>query len=340
MQGSSAPTSKGTPAGVSPLPHGPGLEAAVRDLQPYPVDRIIDASTTDFDLFLGVEGRVELYAAKGYQWSRAELSRLLRLGYESFLVRAADLRRTEMYERVSRLPMIDEQLAPPDRLRSIEQVGAAFVKCLYDGELTQACVAKARNITDSMVNCIAEDPGCIKALSGLAEHDYYTYYHSVRVSSYATAIGVQMGLSKTEAIRDLAIGGIFHDIGKSQMPLAVLNKSGPLTDEEWQAMRDHPRRGFDAISPHLLGFVPREVVLHHHEKLDGSGYPDKLEGSSLIDEVRIATVADIFDALTSARAYHRKRSRYEALDLMKHSFLKPRLLAIDSFKALVECLAA
>ncbi len=309
-------------------------EVALRE---FPLEKILDNSTTDFDLFLTIENHVVLYGSEPYHWQRRELENLLKHGYRHFLIRSEDEAKAKMYLQLAQLPLIDKNQAPPERIQSIEQVGAAFTKCLYEGDITPSCIEKAKVIADSLVGCIAEDPGCIKMLSGLGDHDYYTYYHSVRVATYTVAIAIQLGQSDPNLLREIALGGIFHDIGKKDVPLTVLNKTGPLTDDEWQKMRSHPEQGLNEVTDSILSHVPREIILHHHEKLDGSGYPHGLNKDSLLYEVQIATLADIFDALTSSRAYQQKRTRYEALDFIKHNLLKDKISA-ETYKALIACL--
>jgi putative nucleotidyltransferase with HDIG domain len=305
----------------------------------FPVDRLVDNSVTDFDLFISLERHFILYSGNGYKWHRAELTELLQAGHEQFFIRSEDLPKAQMYEAIVKLPKIQAELAPPERIQRIEQVGALFVKCLYEGELTPACVEKGKTLADAMTACIAEDKSCIKYLSGLADHDYYTYYHSVRVSAYATAIAISMGLRDEAFLRAIALGALFHDIGKKEIPISLLNKTGALTEAEWKVMRSHPLKGFEKIEETILAHIPREIVLHHHEKRNGAGYPHGLDKGSLLPEVQIATLADIFDALTSARAYQTKRTRYEALDFIKHRLLKEEVCP-DAFRALILCLAA
>jgi HD-GYP domain-containing protein (c-di-GMP phosphodiesterase class II) len=114
---------------------------------------------------------------------------------------------------------------------------------------------------------------------------------------------------------------------------------GPLSNGEWEVMRSHPVLGHTTVKDSILSHVPREIILHHHEKLDGSGYPDGLDRNSILGEVQIACLADIFDALTSSRSYQQKRSRYEALDFIKHKMLTQKAVAHDPYRALIQCLA-
>lgn len=310
-----------------------------KDFTFFKVDNLVDNSVTDFDLFLNIEDHFILYSGDGYKWNRAELTELLRHGHQSFYIRQNDMTKAQMYHSITQLPLIDKALAPPERIQSIEQIGAKFTQCLYEGELTTACVKKAETIAGSLVDCITESPSCVAFLSGLADHDYYTYFHSVRVSSYAVAIAVTMGLKDPKLLASIAMGGIFHDIGKKEVPLNVLNKSGALTEAEWKLVRNHPVAGQTMIGETILGHVPREIIIHHHEKRNGKGYPHGLDAGSLISEVQIATLADIFDALTSSRSYQQRRTKFEGLDFIKHKLLKEEVCP-EAFKALVRCLAA
>lgn len=310
-----------------------------QDFTFYKVDQLVDNSVTDFDLFISLEKHFILYSGSGYRWNRTELTELLQAGHEQFFIRSTDLPKADMYRVLTKLPEIEKSQAPKERIQTIEQIGAKFTQCLYEGNLTEACVDKAKSISRSIVDCIAEDRSCIKFLGELSEHDYYTYYHSVRVASYAVAIAIGMGLTDHTQLRNIALGGIFHDVGKKDVPLAVLDKTGALTEAEWKLMRSHPSLGFDKVEESILSHVPREIILHHHEKLNGAGYPHGLDRGSLLPEVQIATLADIFDALTSTRSYQNKRTRYEALDFIKHRLIKEEV-SQDAFKALVICLAS
>ncbi len=132
--------------------------------------------------------------------------------------------------------------------------------------------------------------------------DTYTRGHSDRVSAYSVLIGEKLGLDE-QTIKILKIGGLFHDIGKIGIPDAVLTKTSKLDDEEYSVIKNHP-----SIGAHILGDVPMfkdiiPIVLHHHERYDGHGYPSQLQGEDIPYVARIASVADSFDAMTSRRSY-------------------------------------
>lgn len=132
--------------------------------------------------------------------------------------------------------------------------------------------------------------------------DPYTAGHSGRVAEYADRVAERMGLDAA-ARSDMRRGALFHDLGKIVIPDAVLRKPGALTPEERAIIEEHPVVGHDLLSPMKTMRKTLPVVFHHHERLDGSGYPEGISGSAIPMTVRIVTIADIFDALTTDRAY-------------------------------------
>ena len=225
---------------------------------------------------------------------------------------------------------------PKEKIASIQDVGMTFTKCLFESELTPETLDQANYLSSSLIDTLLEDLSSVQAITGLASHDYYTYYHSVRVATYASAIAIKLGIHDEKLLKEIALGGILHDIGKKDISMDIINKAGALTNEEWDLMRSHPEAGAKIVRDSDLSETSKGIILSHHEKIDGSGYPYGLEKKSLSDAIQIATIADIFDALTSSRSYQNERSRYDALQLMKEKMVGSKL---DSgfFSALIHC---
>lgn len=157
----------------------------------------------------------------------------------------------------------------------------------------------------------------IRALvSAIDKKDEYTRGHSERVGFLARLIGKQMGLAST-ALQDLEWAGLLHDIGKIGVLDDVLRKPGKLTVEEFAAIKEHSRMGYDVVAPIQAFAGVREAVLYHHEVPDGSGYPEGLAGDEIPILARIVHVADTFDALTSSRAYREGFVLDKALSIMR-----------------------
>lgn len=162
----------------------------------------------------------------------------------------------------------------------------------------------------------------------LEERDAYTKGHSERVANYATMLAKAVGM-KGKAIEKIRLAGFLHDIGKIGIPDRILNKPSHLTPDEFEEIKSHPVRGVEIISnlSHLRDIVP--WILHHHEAWDGSGYPKGLKMEEIPIEARILAVADVYDALTTKRAYRSAFSKEEAIKIMnemKGEKLDPQLV--------------
>ncbi len=146
--------------------------------------------------------------------------------------------------------------------------------------------------------------------------DPYTAGHSGRVAEYADRIAARIGLDPASR-NDMRRGALFHDLGKIVIPDAVLHKPGALTLEEREIVEQHPVVGNDLLSPMKTMRKTIPAVYHHHERLDGSGYPDRISGDTIPMMVRIVTIADVFDALTTDRAYRGALTIEKALGILR-----------------------
>lgn len=153
-------------------------------------------------------------------------------------------------------------------------------------------------------------------MSALDARDQETEGHSTRVSRLTCLLGEEIGLSGHQ-LKALERGALLHDIGKIGIKDEILHKPGKLTDEDWQAMRIHPDIGARIVEgiPFLQDTLP--VIRYHHERWDGSGYPVGLKNQEIPIQARIFAVADVFDALTSKRAYRNKSSAEDAIQYLK-----------------------
>jgi putative nucleotidyltransferase with HDIG domain len=142
--------------------------------------------------------------------------------------------------------------------------------------------------------------------------DHYTQGHSQKVSAYAALIAEALNMSDVE-VEEVRLGAVLHDIGKVAIPENILNKSGPLNPDEWDTMKSHVTFGAKILDPLTPLARIREMVLHHHEFFDGSGYPNGLAGEDIPLGARIIAVADAFDTITSDRTYKKARAAAEAL---------------------------
>ncbi|HJW26837.1 MAG TPA: HD-GYP domain-containing protein [Rhodocyclaceae bacterium] len=180
----------------------------------------------------------------------------------------------------------------------------AVVSMFQEARMGKAIEAEqAQSLVEEISNSVLRNPGALISLARLKTADDYTYMHSVAVCALMIALARQLGLDEDQT-RELGMAGLLHDVGKMMMPLEVLNKPGKLTDEEFATMKRHPEEGYKLL---LVSKAVTETIidvcLHHHEKMDGSGYPHGLTGEHISLYAKMGAVCDVYDAITSNRPY-------------------------------------
>jgi HD-GYP domain-containing protein (c-di-GMP phosphodiesterase class II) len=163
-------------------------------------------------------------------------------------------------------------------------------------------VAACSDMVGAVVGSVMRNPDALLTLCKLRRHDAYTFTHGVNVSVLAAAFGAYLGLPESE-LKGIGLAGLFHDVGKTGIPDAILNKPGRLSVEEFTRMQEHPALGRRLLERLDLPQAVLRGVEEHHERYDGSGYPRRLAGGAIHPFGRILAVADVYDALTSRRCY-------------------------------------
>jgi HD-GYP domain-containing protein (c-di-GMP phosphodiesterase class II) len=217
------------------------------------------------------------------------------------------------------------ELLAPQRERSFEQEREQATKLIHHSTaemkrlFTAVHAGEGMNLDDftplvcEVMSSVSRNPHALIALTRLRSRDEYTFIHSLSVSALLTRFGRSLGMSELDVF-ELGLAGLLHDVGKMIVPDQVLNKPGSLTDEEFALIRTHPEQGYILLSqtpdtPHVV----LDVCRHHHERIDGTGYPFRLKGDAISRAARIAAICDVYDALTSQRAYKSAWSPEEAI---------------------------
>jgi putative nucleotidyltransferase with HDIG domain len=190
-------------------------------------------------------------------------------------------------------------------------------------------ITQAEEIVERMTASVLKDKDALVSLFRIKNVDEYTYLHSMAVSALCISFaqGLGFGADKT---RQIGIGGLLHDIGKMRIPNEILNKPGPLSEQEFEVMKRHVRDGTAVLQQYTnLDESCTCVTLHHHERLDGTGYPDGLKGDQISLFGQVAAIVDIYDALSSERCYKKAMLPTEALRKIfewSESYLKRELV--------------
>jgi putative nucleotidyltransferase with HDIG domain len=180
----------------------------------------------------------------------------------------------------------------------------AVASMFHEVRMGKAVNAEAAlQLVDDIAASVARNEGALISLVRLKNKDDYTYMHSVAVCALMIALANELGLSEA-VTKQAGMAGLLHDIGKAGIPLDVLNKPGALTDEEFTTVKLHPERGHAMLlQSNITDEVVLDVVLHHHEKVNGMGYPHKLKADQISLFSKMGAVCDVYDAVTSNRPY-------------------------------------
>ena len=192
-------------------------------------------------------------------------------------------------------------------------------------------IEQTRNLVDCMIDTISQSPRASNLLMMITNQDYYTYTHSINVGIYAVSMMRKAMPSINEMdLKTLGLGFFLHDLGKAKIPNSIINKKGPLDPEEWQLMQQHPAIGAE-LAQELGTDNPAiiDIILTHHERCSGSGYPGKLSQNDITIPGKICALCDVFDALTTKRSYKKALSTFDALKIIQNEtpdHFEPELL--------------
>ncbi len=237
----------------------------------------------------------------------------------------------EYMESNIRWALTDSDLSVDEKTDILYTTSCEMVREFLADPTNQSVVPRTRAIVGAAVDHLMSEESAFAAFLRASPMDYRTYSHSVDVAMYTLHLAQRVGCTDRTRLKEIGIGTLLHDIGKFRIPECILNKSGRLTESEWRVMRKHPTWGHEILVRHgVKSPVVLSIVRDHHEKMDGGGYPSGVRARTLPDYVRMTTICDVFDALTTQRAYKDRLKSFPALDIMKEEMsneLDPQLFA-------------
>lgn len=273
-----------------------------------------------FRVYLRQEKRYVLYTRERERFQEAQRQRLFDMGVRSVYVLSEQKEAYETYLERNLAGFLNNEAIPGEQRAEMfhslsSDIVAGFFDTRLPENLDEDSYERILHLVRSSVGFLCKNDS-LRNLSKLITHTYKTYAHCLQVFIYATAIYNTLGLSEEAMIRH-GLGALLHDIGKARIDKAVLDKPGKLTESEWADMRLHPVHGAAFCAGLPLSGETLNCILLHHERFEGAGYPSGLSGDAIPLPVRVVTVCDVFDALTSDRAYSPAVSPFEALCIMR-----------------------
>lgn len=293
-----------------------------------------------FRVYIRQAGRYVLYAAAGEHFTPAHRQKLHDAGVAEVYIQASERQDYDRYIE-KHLPQIlgDEAVPVPERAQVLYTASQSVVRGLFESRLPHGLssrdYSRVSRLVEHSLGFLAREEA-LRRIANLASHDYSVYTHNVHVFVYTTFILHGMKVDEHTQVQ-AGIGALLHDIGKADIPLEILSKPGPLTEEERGVINTHPVRGLVQCQDVPLSQAAGLCILLHHERMDGSGYPGGLSGERIPDHVRVLAVADAYDALTSNRVYAPAMTPFAALRLMRDEMAGK--FDVEAFKRLVVMLS-
>jgi HD-GYP domain-containing protein (c-di-GMP phosphodiesterase class II) len=266
-----------------------------------------------FDLFVQIGAKFIHYVRAGQSISNAKIQSFEQKAPESFFVRIED---RDTYKIFIHDQIHGDALSVEEKATVLRESSMALVEELFEAPDVEQALQESKAIIDTFIDFMAENPAGMAHLVGLSSHDFYTYNHSLDVSIYCLGIGQAAGYSPVD-LKELGIGGLFHDIGKRNVPIEIITKKGGLDEAEWALMQKHPQYGLIILEEQQSSEAIKACCFEHHESFLGNGYPQQLTGPEIHPMARITAISDTYDALTTKRSYNSPMRPKEAVDMIR-----------------------
>jgi putative nucleotidyltransferase with HDIG domain len=266
-----------------------------------------------FDLFVHIGSKHIHYLRAGDKLDAYRLQNFEQKAPESFYVSANEF---QIYKSFIHDQVHGDNLKPQEKALILRESSMALVEELFESEDIERALNESKGIIDNFIEFMGSDPSAMAHLVGLSSHDFYTYNHSLDVSIYCLGLAQAAGYSEVD-LREIGVGGLFHDIGKRNVPLEIITKKGGLDDAEWALMQKHPQYGLIVLEEHGSSDAVKACCFEHHESFLGNGYPQALSGPEIHPMARVTAIADTYDALTTKRSYNVPMRPTDAVEMMK-----------------------
>ena len=310
-----------TPAHAEPEPKP--AQSSEASYVPIHMDSLRMDTSPPFALYFrsGLDQPFVLYCERKTEFTSEARTRLHQNRIEQLFISSRDRGHYSRYVAANLAGILDDpKLTVREKSAILYDSAQAVVEDVLKKPSERAHIERGKAIVQRTVEFMRSEDFLLEHLLRTISCDYYLYTHSVNVVAYSIALAMRAGYVDPATLREVANGALLHDVGETQLDRKIVNKRGALSREEWLQVKRHPEAGCAVLEKSGgVGEISLDIVLHHHEKLNGKGYPHGLSGSEISVFVRIVSIADIFDALTTERHHQKARSTFEALKLMGDS---------------------
>ena len=291
---------------------------------PINSETILPDTVKSFDIFFQTEDKMVLYCSGGEEAKDEVLEKFKKNESQKLYIRKKDKTYYTLYvEEVLGGILNDPEIGTAKKANTAYNSVMNLAESLFQSPKAEI-IQRYKNAIFDVLEFILNDNDALQNLINLTTYDFTTYNHSINVGIFSIGLTNQiLEEGSDDDFEEIAAGFFLHDIGKTAIPIDILNKKGPLTNADWKMIKKHPEEGvkildkFDALTEEA-----KIIVSQHHERHNGGGYPKGLKGDDIHVYSKICSIADSFDGLTSYRPYRKEHSTFDALKIMKNEMFK------------------
>jgi HD-GYP domain-containing protein (c-di-GMP phosphodiesterase class II) len=290
--------------------------------RPIILESITPENFPDIALYVkGGQGNFILFKNQEIQLTKEDLARFKENGVEFLYLRDGDMPEISRYMENNLSAMFErDDIDKKVKETILYQTSLNFINDVFKSPSHEQNFERCRNIVNNIVKYMTRSMDSLDLLQTMVGNYYYIFIHSVQVATLSLLVHELLYTLAGDELVDVGIGTILHDIGMTSISADILNKTDSFSDYDYQKIKLHPQQGFNLLKQmSILEGVPLSIVRNHHEKYDGSGYPQKISGNSIPRSAQITAICDIYCALTTDRPYRKASPSEHALKIMEES---------------------
>ncbi len=282
------------------------------------IKKIKGNSMLNFDLYIKNDKNFILYKNRNLVLKFDELQRLYDKNLENFYIHNKDTKNFRSYLETNIGEMLESENIPVQKKAEVLFESAVnVVEDIFNNPRSGEAIQRSKEMVGHTVNFIVSAPNAFVNLMKIRRYDYYTFTHSVNVCTFLVSLAQKFNITDKQTLKEIGEGGLLHDLGKSMISSSIINKNGKLTKAEFDEIKNHPAYGVKiAKETRDITDVSLSIIGQHHEKVTGRGYPKGLQSSELNIFAKMASIVDVYDAITTNRSYSNAKSPMEAAQFL------------------------
>lgn len=284
---------------------------------PIDLDFITIDVVCDFDIYLKADDKFVLFRAAKLPFTLRDRDRLKAAKMDTIYIMCNSDKEIRRFYEHNLSNIIDNQKIPSQKKADVlYECATGIARDIFENPQNKENIGRSKEVVENTIRLMAQGTDAFLRIISLSSHDYYTYTHCVNVMTFSVGLLSAMGIKDAAILKEAGMGALLHDVGKAKIPLEILNKPGPLTDEEWVIMKKHPALGLEMLAGSPVPERGKNIVVQHHEKINGAGYPYGLKGEDVPLVSQVVSICDAYDAMTTNRCYQKALKPIQAFKII------------------------